>query len=238
MTLPLYELRDVIDVLKKSADFHYRYGEPGKYVLDRFNSLCKSDQRRLLYWVLTGDDKDAKAVANCLMKNLKPAVYDTKELLTQMISNDRIEIEKLRFVKSKPTIELSDVDRQRIKNSLFKACRTITDSREDGFWVFIPENPKEEPVQEPWNLHYSPSPQEMNKLYSNIFNSSWALHIHGCNVFSSSINDCKASTNYLEFAKHWTSVFPELSFKIKFFVINSGVAVEYTNNRPRGKRWV
>lgn len=238
MTLPLYELRDVIDLLKKGAEFLYRYGEPGKYVLDCFNSLCQDDQRRLLCWILTEDDKDAKAVANHLMKNLKPAAHDIKELLTQMTPDNRIEIEKLRFVKGKPTIEVSEVDRQRIKKILFKACRTIAHSREDGFWVFIPENPKEEPVREPWNLHYNPSTQEMNKLYSGIFNSSWTLHIHGCCVFSSSINDCKASTHYLEFAKHWTSVFPELSFKIKFFVISSYVAVEYTSKHSRGKRWV
>lgn len=242
--LHIDELRDLVGHLKKGAESLYRYGDAGSSKT-LFNNLSDNDQKRLLYFALKEDDSDINNVAKHFMQQLNPTPKDFKDLLTQMNPTDKAEIEKIESEIKKEIPELSNIDRQRISDILSEACDTIGFlGHEEAYWILISS---ETPTKVTWirasgkgkndfthirlpdRVQYDPDKKELYELLNAMRESSWVLHIHN----HPQIPDITKTLYYgasLEDSSHasyWKHLRPELTTKMKFFVIQQNTAFEY-----------
>lgn len=248
--LPIDELREMVKQFKKDAENLYRYNDPGRSA-DLFNRLSTNDKKRLLYWILTQeDDKDVQAVANYFMKKLDEKINNLEQLSAQLYLQDKAEINSIGSqMWRKGPRDQSEQDKKRIDLVLSEACIELGSlEAEDAYWVLIPENPMEDAVWVsargrqgeissfviwPDMVDYYPDKNELYKLYSAMRSASWVLHIH--NHPNSLIPI--ASSQDRAFAKAWKTRRPELTGKMKFFVVNEDAAVEYTENEGFEQLW-
>jgi hypothetical protein len=124
--LKVRQLWDYIPVLKRDAEFAYRYGYPaasGKV----FYALSPSDQRRLVYLGVTNGDEDVQKVGQLLMRRLEPAVVSiaelklllARDLCRRIVASGEPRVDEwlgVRFTDG--TRGFSDEERERIKNVL------------------------------------------------------------------------------------------------------------------------
>lgn len=236
------ELRDKIWLLKKGAESLYRYGDPGSSKAI-FKSLSSNDQKRFLYWALIEGDTDIKNIAKYFMQQLNPCPNDDKDLLKQMSTNDREEIETInsQVKNSKIDTELLEEYKQKIKNILSEACNKIGFlDVEEAFWVLIPYDSSENIIwlqargrsghissHITWSDHvcYDPEKNEQYELLNMMRESLFVIHIHNHPTTPNIIYG--ASQNDRSFAKYWKYLRKELNAKMKFFIIQQDTAFEY-----------
>jgi hypothetical protein len=239
--LSIDEIRDMAKQLKKHAEYLYRYADPGRS-MDLFNKLSAKDKLRLLYWVFTQeDDRDIKAVANHLMAKFDEKLSDLEELLDQLRPEDKAEIDDIGSqLRTKKLLFLSAQDKARIGLVLSQAREKLGPLEvEEAYWVLLPSDPIEPGVwisargrateissfvRLPDSVDYDPDKDELYNLYGAMRRASWVLHIHN---HPNSLTP-EPSSQDRAFVRDWKTRRPELSGKLKFFVIGETEATEYT----------
>lgn len=253
MRLSLDELRDMVGHLKKGAESLYRYGDVG-HSKTLFNRLSESDQKRLLYLALLENDKDITNVATNLMQKLTPPLKDLEDLLAHMDTTDKAEVERLQMQLKQDETELSDADRQRIMDILSESCDKMGSlSYEEAFWVLIPSDPEENiawiqasgkgeqdytHVRLPSQVQYVPDKDELHRLLDAMRSSLWVLHIHNHPQSAEETVCYGASPSDGGLANHWKHLRPELTAKMKFFIIHRNTAFEYSENLSHAVQWL
>jgi len=236
--LNIEKLLDMIAVLKKDAEFLYRYGKPANAEI--FNKLSKDDQKRLACLTLIKGDKDARNVINYLMS--KPSL---ENLLEELSAKDREEIINVTSGGETNPQSLLPLDQQRIIDVLFKARNKMGSLNvEEAYWILIPgevdkeavwikamgnQNSKENLLLS-FRVIYDPTQDEKNELTTAMRNAQWILHIHNHPEMPGDTNAAASSGADRGFAKQWQSYRPELASKMMFFVI-SNYAVNHYSGR-------
>ena len=243
------ELRDALVHLKHDAQFLYQHGGLGRSA-ELFRQLSQEDQKRLICCALTEGDRDIENVARHLMRNLKPAPCNLKELFAQMNREDRIEIERMRAGTKQDAKPSED----RVLELLSHACGKIGSLEvEEAYWVLIPHDPCLEAdwvpamgtksdvslfCKFPFQVAYDPNNQEKYELITGMRNAQWVLHIHNHPHLSGFSTSCDASLADVGFAQQWKSNRPELAGKMRFFVVDEDNAVEYSEHQIHVKVWI
>lgn len=236
------ELRDMVCCLKNGAESLYRYGDVG-YSKTLFDSLTDNDQKILLYLAFNEDDKDIINVAKHLMQQLNPELKDVDDLLTQIDPDDKVEIEKIESYKKQEMPELSDIERQIILEILTEACDKMgLLGYEKAFWVLVPPDSSKSiiwiqacgkgenditHIKLPNQVLYDPDKNELYKLLNTMRASSWVLHIHNHPQLPDTSPCYGASSGDIDYARYWKHLRPELTAKMKFFIILQNTAIEY-----------
>jgi len=243
------ELRDMVEVFKKEAEWLYRY-ENLITSYNFFKALSINDQKRLIYWVLKEGDEDARKVAHYLIKNFRLPWNTLEELLMQMEPQDKAEIEAIlaQSVRDEHVFFPSDTDQGRIQDVLLQAQNRIGYLMvEEAYWVLIPYNTTEGPIwitaideparfkshsHSPGQVFYHPNETEKYKLLTAMHSASWILHIHNHPKLFSGSDSLRPSLSDLEFSGYWKSVRSKLGKKMKFFIVHEDSVIEYSKHRP------
>jgi hypothetical protein len=176
------------------------------------------------------------------------------ELLARMNVPDKEEIEQLQLQLKQEKQELSSGEMQRIADVLSIACDRIGSlSYEEAFWVLIPMDPDEAVtwiqasgkgeqdythVRLPNEVEYAPDSDEVHRLLSLMRSSAWVLHIHNHPQSPEETECYGASAGDAGFLKHWKHLRPELTAKMKFFVVSQNTAFEYTGEQAHAVQWL
>lgn len=229
------ELYDLVVSLGQAADSLYQYGDSNncRTLLD---SLSKTDQNRFITLTMCLGDKRVHDVIN----NIYGGVKDIEVLLSQLEPQDRDEIEEisLQFKNRFSSIDLFN----EIQQELQKAIQMLEGlTVEEAFWVLLhsgqlkaadwieaigkEDDPKSQ-IRLPGMVIYDPQKEEKFNLITAMRKAQGILHIH--NHPESSNTRFGASSNDRGFAHHWKSYRPELSHKMKFFIVQRGQIIEYT----------
>lgn len=231
------ELYDLVMLLGRSVDSIYQYGD-SQYCQQLFDSLSKADQNRLVLLAICIGDKRISDVIN----NIYHGVKDKKTLLSRLEPQAQAEIEgiSVQFINKSSPI---DIETDEINQELQKAVQVLEGlTVEEAFWVLIYGSPMKtarwieavgkgeddvlSQIRLPSRVIYDPQKEEKFNLITTMRQAQCILHIH--NHPESPNVLFGASSNDRGFAHYWKSHRPELSHKMKFFIIQRGRIIEYT----------
>lgn len=248
----LDDIFDALDVLRRDADNLNRYGVPINSAI-LFQHMSNDDRRRVIYCALTIGDKAVRDTANHFVQQLDPIPISVDELSSQMDPRHKCEIDAIVEQGRRRRI-ISNQDLRQISQILCEACCSMSGlTQEEAYWVLIPTNLSDAPVrmkamgiasginvcvQSFSHVLYEPDNKEMRSLFAAMRRSAWALHIHNHPVTAGEQNACSASLADLEFARHWKSLRGELAGKMKFFIVQDGMAIEYTEDKQNEREWI
>jgi len=176
-----------------------------------------------------------------VINNIYGGVKDIEVLLSQLEPQDRDEIEEisLQFKNRFSSIDLFN----EIQQELQKAIQMLEGlTVEEAFWVLLHsgqlkaadwieaigkgEDDVLSQIRLPSRVIYDPQKEEKFNLITTMRQAQCILHIH--NHPESPNVLFGASSNDRGFAHYWKSYRPELSHKMKFFIIQRGRIIEYT----------
>ncbi len=243
------ELRDMLSYFKSDAESLYRKGQPGVSI-NLFRKLTGVDQKKLLCLALIIGDNDIENVAKYLMQKFDLTSRSIEELLAQMPAEDKAEIEEIHIQALRTKLpngpsalsRLPRIQQKRIVQEICKACREIGALYyEEAFWILVPKDladdalwikasEGQDELRSPISVRYDPKSDEKYNLISKMRRALWILHVHNHPVLLDEISQCEASADDCGFALEWKSAIPELSYKMKFFVVQQDNFVEYSLN--------
>lgn len=230
------ELYELITFLGQSADPIYQYGD-SKYCQQLFDGLSKTDQSRLILLAMCMGDKRASDVIN----NIYHGVKDSETLLSSLEPQDKDEIERisLQFLNRYAPI---DIEADEINQELQKAVQLLEGlTVEEAFWVLIygklmkaakwieaVGKGEDEDFSQPRftsMVIYDPPKKEKLNLITAMRQAKCIIHIHNHPESPNALFG--ASSHDRGFANYWKSYRPELSNKMKFFIVQQGRIIEY-----------
>jgi hypothetical protein len=238
------ELRDFLVVLKNDAALLYQYGNVGR-TLNLFAELTEADKKRLVAVALLAGDRDITSVARHLMTRLSPAPADQDQLFGQLTVEDRKEAEtvfQVGMLKAMTTEEGAIIERE-----VHKAIGALQGLKlESAVWVLLKPNnatdsewidasgggPSATGLRLANAFLYNPDPAERAELFTLMRNATWVLHFHNHPEKIAWASDADQ-----EFARYWKAQRPELSSKMKFFIISGNEAVMYDERDKIGAKY-
>jgi hypothetical protein len=243
-------LREMLAELEYDAQFLYQYGELSGS-LDLFARLSFEDQRRLIALAFREGNCDAQNVARVLMGKLVPRPGNFEQMIGQLSPEDQREVEAFGQNEAGARVEMTQSDARFIVEELKEACNTFgLIEVEEAYWVLIPAAAGEEIVwieamggedelftriRSAHEIGYQPSTEELHQLITEMRKAKWILHLHN---HPGMTGVCLPSEQDFRFAYSWKSLRAELACKMKFFIIQSEMAVEYDSESGRLIRWV
>jgi len=245
----LEELRDLLEGFEQEAQFLYQYGSLSG-PMETLSRLSYDDQRRLIALALIEGNTDIKNVACHLMGKLIPAPINLEQLKSQMSPEYQEEVDLYGKCISISSAIMSHNDKLAIIAELQEACNTLgLIEVEEAYWVFIPVSDEDDIIwseamggendffnnfRSTLEIGYSPSISDLHELISDIRNAKWVLHIHN----HPGVSSCIPSDRDFCTALSWKSVRPELAHKMKFFVVQANIAIEYGAKSGELIRWI
>lgn len=236
--LHIEELYDSMAFLKKQSVFFYQYGTC-EAVIEFFRSLSSVDQARLVFLAMSFEDRDIKKILNYIFLEFK----SKEEILSSIEPQDKREIEEIILehekISSAKTVSTNNYNKK--KKELQKAIELMQSlTVEEAFWVLLYnkkdaiwitatgiKNDAEDlsKIRFPNMVIYDPDKHEKYWLITSMRQAEEILHIHNHpklpnGAFGSSTDD-------RAFAQYWRSYRPELSYKMQFYIIQDGRALEY-----------
>ena len=203
-------------------------------LIDLVKRLPLPDRRRLLCLAWMDDDSDTRTLAAGISQALDPTLTELDQLLDRLETDERQEIDRWRAAER--TVEarrtLTSRDTRRIRAALRRANDELGDlPREEAVWICLPPDERAASVwidasASPKNtVPHFPSVEEIYALRFQFRQSQWILHIH--NHPSLAGYNGRPTGADKQFAACWSSIPPELSARMKFFVVRRGRVVEY-----------
>jgi hypothetical protein len=253
----LEKLRAMLATLQQDAANLYQYGNL-TITWDVCDSINDDDKKRLVALALIEGDEDVKNTAGFLMGKLfKLSAGNLDKLILQMNLEDRQEMETIREqsqgVKAQAKLTISD--RNRIILELQKACDHFGSLEfEEARWILIPSDPSEEAT---WisamgggrddfyssiaaadRVGYAPTEGELFGLLDDMKEAAWILHVHNHPASPLTMGTFFPSATDMASAMKWKSIRPGLEGKMKFFVIQTNLAIEYASEQRVLIQWI